>query len=83
VAGLYTPATSFGDGVFAVGSQVVPGRYQATGTENCYWARTRTFSGDLADVIANDIGSGTRTVDIAPSDVGIETSNCGTWVKIA
>jgi hypothetical protein len=82
VPSAYTPAASFGDGIHAVGSQVVSGRYQATGTSSCYWERTSGFSGASGEILANDIGSGTRIVDIASTDAGIESSKCGTWVKI-
>jgi hypothetical protein len=83
VASFYSPASSFGDGIYAVGSQIVPGRYQATGTDGCYWERLSGFSGEFSELIANDIGDGTRIVDISASDVGIGSSRCGTWVRIA
>ena len=78
----YTPASSFGDGVWAVGSQVVPGRYQATNTTNCFWKRLSAFSGASSSTLANSSGSGTRIVDIAPTDVGISSSRCGTWTRV-
>jgi hypothetical protein len=83
VASNYSPSTSFGTGVYAVGSQITPGRYQTTGTTNCYWARLRGFAGTLNEIIANDLGSGTLVVDISASDVGIESSGCGLWVLVA
>jgi hypothetical protein len=83
VGGLYSPKASFEDGIFAVGSQLLPGRYQSTGTDSCYWARLRGFGGELGDILDNDIGSGPRIVDIAASDTGIESSGCGAWTRIA
>lgn len=48
---------------------------------SCYWARLRGFSGELGDVIANDIESeGRSIVTIAASDVGFESSRCLKWV---
>ena len=69
--------------VSAAGSQIASGRYQATGTTSCYWERMSGFSGNSGSTLANDIGSGTRIVDIAPTDVGIVSSRCGTWVRIS
>jgi hypothetical protein len=69
-------------GVFIVGTDIAPGVWRAEGTENCYWARLSGFSGELKDIIANDIGPGPAIVEVSASDAGFETSNCGTWVKI-
>lgn len=81
------PVTSFGDGVFLVGAEVVPGRYRTAGAAaaralpNCYWARLRGTSGELRDIIANDNGRGPVTVTISPSDVAFESKGCVGWVK--
>lgn len=70
------------NGTYIVGVDVAPGRWQATNTDGCYWARLSGFSGRLSDVIANGFVSGAVVVDIAPGDVGFETSRCGTWTKV-
>jgi hypothetical protein len=31
--------TSFGDGVFIIGTDVAPGAYKGTAQRGCYWAR--------------------------------------------
>ena len=46
---------------------------------DCYWERLSGFSGELADIIANDFGYDTQIVDIAPTDVGFRSSRCNTW----
>ena len=80
----YTPMASFSDGVFAVGSQIAPGRYQAVSTTNCYWERKSGFSGSLSEILANNFSSGgTQIVDVLPTDVGFKVSRCGTWTRIA
>lgn len=73
------PATSFGDGIYAVDVDIAPGTYRAEGggSRSCYWARLSGFSGD--DIITNDIGDGPRIVEIQPSDAGFESSGCGQW----
>jgi len=77
-----SPTSPFGEGMFFVGNEVAPGRWQSPGASNCYWARLRGFSGELKDIIANDFGTSNPIVDISPSDAGFETENCGTWTKI-
>lgn len=77
------PATSFGDGTYEVGTEIAPGQYRSEGGDLCYWARLKSFSGELDDIIANDLGgSGTLRVTIRESDVGFETARCGTWEKV-
>jgi hypothetical protein len=72
-------AGSFGDGTHVVGEDIEPGTYKTEGGSGCYWARLRSFSGELDAIIANDNASGRGVVTIAPSDAGFESSNCGTW----
>lgn len=74
-------ANTFGDGIHIVGTDIQPGTYRAEGTESCYWARLSGFSGD--DIITNDIGDGTRIVEILATDVGFESSRCGTWSLVS
>jgi hypothetical protein len=73
------PATTFGDGDWAVGPNIQPGRWTAPGGPDCTWARTRDFSHTPAGVVASDSPSGAVAVDVAPSDVGFSTTGCGTW----
>lgn len=81
------PVLAFGDGTYETGTkagQVPAGTYRTTvpaGSANCYWARLRDMSGQLAAIIANDnAGAGEPViVAIAPTDGGFTTSGCGTW----
>lgn len=66
----------FGPGTVAA---VPAGRYQAPGGSGCYWERLRGFSGSSSDIIANDLVDGHVIVDIAASDAGFTSHNCGSW----
>ena len=70
----------FGDGKYLVGIDIAPGTWRASNPGGCYWARMRTFEGELSDIISNDYGGG--LVTIASSDHGFSSSGCGTWTKI-
>ncbi len=62
------------------GLDVQPGTYRTREpVEFCYWERVKNFNGDLESIIANDNASGYAVVTIAKSDVGFNTSGCGTW----
>lgn len=79
------PATSFGDGTFVVGEEIVPGRYRTAGpaawAPGCYWARLRGTSGEFRDIIANGIGQGPVTVTISRSDAAFKSGGCAGWVR--
>ena len=83
-----TPATAgrlttFGDGTYRVGLDLAPGRYRTTTLgSGCSWQRLRAFGGGLEDIIAITLPQGASAlVDIAPTDLGFETSGCGTWTS--
>jgi hypothetical protein len=73
--------TKFGQGTLIVGTDITPGTYRSSNGADCYWARLRNFSGQLAGIIANNFG-GAAIVSIRSSDAGFESSKCGTWTKI-
>jgi hypothetical protein len=76
-------ATSMGDGMWAVGIDIVAGTYQATSTGSCYWARLSSFSGETdATITDGDAAPGPFTVTISPSDVGFVSSGCGEWTLV-
>jgi len=81
-----TPMTEFGEGVYRVGVDILAGTYRKVGNDSCYWARLSGFSGELADVIANDIANdnvqGPGIVTIQPSDNGFESTRCGIWTRV-
>lgn len=74
------PVTSFGDGTFVVGTDIVAGTYKAAPSGECYWARVRGTS-DESDIIANHLASGPATVTISASDGAFVSQRCGQWTK--
>jgi len=73
--------SDIGDGIHEVNVDIAPGRYQSESSEFCYWAR---LSDDSDALISNSIvEDGVSIVDIQPSDVGFESSGCGTWHEYA
>ncbi len=79
---LSTPLHNIPDGTWVVGEEVSAGTYSATAGDLCYWERLSGFGNDIDDIIANDLGSGRQIIEIAPTDVGFHTSDCGEWTKI-
>ena len=73
--------TSFGDGMFIVGTDITPGTYRNTGAVGCYYARLRGFGNTLDDIIANNDVDTATIVTIAASDKGFQSNGCGTWTK--
>jgi hypothetical protein len=70
------------DGVARVGEDVLPGIYANLHGGGCAWARLLGFSGLPSDVLASwwQDEPGSALVSIGPTDVGFESSNCGTWI---
>jgi hypothetical protein len=75
------PLATFGDGTWAVPSQITPGRWQSSGGTGCYWQRSANLSGDIHSINANDNVDGPTVVDIQPSDVAFVSKRCGTWTR--
>ena len=73
--------SSITDGVWAVGSQMATGLWTAPSTSGCYWARLSGFGSELADINDNDYTSGNVVVQVLESDIGFNSSGCGTWAK--
>jgi len=73
--------TTFGDGIFIVGTDILPGTYRSSGQNGCYWGRLANFTGGLGDTLANDNTDTSATVTILSSDKGFKSSSCGTWTK--
>jgi hypothetical protein len=82
----YTPPatmlTSFGPGVYVVGSDIAPGTYAAEGGSDCFWRRLAGFSGDFDQLIEIENMTGPGNVVVEASDVGFESSQCGTWTPV-
>ncbi len=72
--------TSFGQGTFIVGTDMVPGTYRSQGG-SCYWARLSAFTGAFSAIIANHYGS-RGLVTIKSTDKGFHSQGCGSWTKV-
>ena len=73
------PRTSFGDGTFTVGTDIVPGVYQSAGPVEggvCYWKRS---NGD--GTVANAMTKKPQTVQIEAGDTTFKSSECQEWQK--
>jgi hypothetical protein len=82
-----SPATSFGEGTYVVGTDIAPGTYRTAGpasdgSGSCYWEREKNTSGDFGSIIANNLGRGPATVTISRSDGAFKTTGCDTWHKV-
>jgi hypothetical protein len=73
------PKTSFGDGTFAVGTDIVPGVYQSAGPVDggvCYWKRSNGEG-----TVANAMTKKPQTVEIEAGDTTFKSSECQEWQK--
>jgi len=72
----------FGDGMYRVGKSLPPGTYRTqSGSDGCYWARLKNFSGELGGILANENANAPTIVTILPTDKGFESTRCGTWTS--
>jgi len=75
--------TSFSDGIWIVGVDIVPGTYRAADpSHSCYWERLRGFTGEFNDIITNDNVNAPTIVQILSTDEGFRSDGCGTWHKV-
>jgi len=82
LAALPAPATTFPDtidpGMYLVGVDIQPGIYKGqAGTDfsqSCYWQRIVNLTGDLYSIIANDNATGQFYVQVAATDMALETA---------
>ena len=86
LAPVVTPGQPFGDGTYFVGSEVAPGRYQASDPASCHWIRLTAFgefsrSGGAMQVRYGR-GGGPGIADIAATDAGFYSRTCGTWTRV-
>lgn len=78
------PKTTFGPGIYLVGTQIEPGQYQAPGGELCYYERRSDTSSSFDGIIANEaaLDGSQQIITIEPTDVAFKSQGCGTWTKI-
>jgi len=75
--------TSFGDGIYIVGTDIQPGTYRNNGQQGCYYERLSGFGGISAEIIANENTDSTAVVTISPTDRGFKSARCGNWSLIS
>lgn len=69
-------ADTKGDGFYTVGIEIVPGRWESTGTgDGCYWAR---LDGNQ-NLLDNHYGNAGGSITIRPTDYEVTFEDCGTW----
>ncbi|MCV7165293.1 hypothetical protein [Mycobacterium stomatepiae] len=67
------------DGIYAVGTDIVPGIYSSggpIGNGTCYWKRTSNPDGALID---NSLTKKPQVVKIDPTDKAFKTDGCQPW----
>jgi hypothetical protein len=67
------------EGKWVLGTHILPGTYEAPGGDSCYWERLAGLSGELEDIIANDLPAGQVVVEIADTDAAFNSTGCGDW----
>ena len=76
-----TAVDSFGDGVYLVGSEVLPGTYMSSSRkdQSCIWSRLSGFRGTEIERIATVSSDSVALVTILESDAGFRSWGCETW----
>jgi hypothetical protein len=70
----------FGEGIQLVGTDVQPDLYIADSFGGlCYWERLSGVSGELDDLIVNDLPNERALVEIVASDYAFNSEDCGDW----
>jgi hypothetical protein len=82
LSAITTSKTSFGEGAYIVGRDIVPGTYRSSGGNNCYYERLRDFTGGLNSIIANGNTNAPTIVTIQPTDAGFQSQDCGSWTML-
>jgi hypothetical protein len=82
LSAITTSKTSFGEGAYIVGRDIVPGTYRSSGGNNCYYERLRDFTGGMNSIIANGLPTAPTIVTIKPTDEGFQSLDCGTWTML-
>ena len=67
------PAGTYGDGIYLVGVDIVPGTYEGAVTgEVGYWARLKGTDGVVGSIITNALPRGPFVLTIIKSDKAVE-----------
>ena len=70
--------STFSDGTWAVGAEVLPGTYRSTAGGNCYWEILQSPSGGGIDNIV-DNGFGPNATITLSEGQWVHSDGCGTW----
>jgi hypothetical protein len=77
-------AATFTAGTYSVGSEFPAGTYRTTGPSDgigCGWSRLKGTSGELSDIIANDLVQGPSVFTVKGTDDAVELVGDCTWTK--
>ena len=79
-----SPLTVFGDGVYLVGAEVVPGTYETRSIEDglCVWSRLSGFRGTDLERIVSVASDSSGFVTVLESDLGFRSTGCETWRRL-
>lgn len=74
---------AWNDGMYQVGDDIKPGRYRTTNVDNnmCYYARLSGDSGELGDIISNNLADGPMSVTVNRTDAFIEFNGGCEWKR--
>lgn len=70
-----------GDGTYRVGSEVQPGVYVGTGSEECQYQRLGKMDAGYDDVIVRGLLD-RPVIEIMAGDGGFRTDGCGSWTPL-
>lgn len=82
LSAITTSQTTFGEGIYIVGTDIVAGTYKNSGGQTCIWKRLSGFGGTYEDTITGDLTTVSAIVTISPNDKGFDSAFCGTWTKL-
>jgi hypothetical protein len=70
--------STFNDGTWSVGEDVLPGTYRSTAGDNCYWEILKSPSGGgLNNIVDNGFGPG-ATITVSTGQ-WLRVEDCGKW----
>lgn len=77
------PASSFDDGGYEVGADIVSGKYRSNGDTGFCWGQVRSGVDKEFNIAKDELisGEGRQTVTLKVGQY-IETQGCGTWSKV-
>ncbi|BBX72668.1 hypothetical protein H7H78_07530 [Mycobacterium shinjukuense] len=86
-----------GDGLFLVGTDILPGTYRTEGPSNplilvfgrvselstCSWTTYRTPAASPGDIVDTNTSMGPMSVVIPPTVAAFQTMNCKVWIRVS